>query len=396
MIALVSLVCSCQHQIVSQKSINFQKFELKLKEIKTFSDEKKLHWGGFSGLQFIEKNKEGDLLFWTLTDRGPNADEYEKNGETYRPFFYPEYNPTFIKLKLSYADRTLEIIETKPFKNKLGQLITGLPPQNNPQKKIKYEIPVDLKGNIIQHQTFGVDSESLALDEKKHFWVGEEYEPSILEFDENGILLEQIKPSENDNQKLKKNQLPYAYSLRKLNRGFEALGYFNHKIFFMTQSPLETKNKSSFIRIGVFNTKTRYYEAEYLYPLENKKIDRIGDLQMVSDTHFYLIEQNNQSGEKGIHHVIHVDLSHSTNLVQYPFEKNPEETLYVDFPKNFKWAHRKLVIDLVHEGYTDFEKVEGLTLIDDQTIAVVNDNDFGISQGVLGIRPTTMGLFKIK
>ncbi len=38
-----------------------------------------------------------------------------------------------------------------------------------------------------------------------------------------------------------------------------------------------------------------------------------------------------------------------------------------------------LHVDLNEAGYNQVQKVEGLTLIDPQTLAVLNDNDFGVA-----------------
>lgn len=350
-------------------------------------------WGGFSGLSFIKKEENGDLLFWTITDRGPNGPEFERDHKVIRSFFSPKFAPSFLQLKYIKADNKVVILKTIPFHNSDNKPMTGLPPKDS---LAKVEAASDLAGTNLYSDNNGVDPESVSVDEKHHFWVGEEYFPSILEFDEKGKLLARISPAKPGAQ-LKKNELPNAFAYRGLNRGFEALGYKNGKIFFMAQSPLKVadahKKKSfSVIRIGVFNTKTRIYEAEYLYPLTQKKVDKIGDLSVISDTEFYVIEQNGKVGPDSTHLIYKVDLSKATNLVTSPLKNNPETYSEKDLLAQVTTATKTLAVNLVTAGYSEFEKVEGLTIIDDKTLAVVNDNDFGVDNDKIIERKTVLGI----
>lgn len=372
--------------------------EVTLETIEDFN----FKWGGFSGLNFIKKETNGDLLFWTLTDRGPNGAEFKRNKKRHRPFISPDFTPHFVQLKFIKAENKVIIVKTIPFKDLKNKPMTGLPPKDS---LAKMEQATNTDGANIETDNNGVDSESMTIDSKKHFWVGDEYLPSLLEFDANGKLLARITPAADAKVTLKKNEIPNAFSFRKFNRGFEAIGYKNDKIFFMSQSPLGVdgahKDKEfSVIRIGVFNTKTRMYEAEYLYPLTQKKVDKIGDLVMIDDTHFYVIEQNGDTGKDGVHVIYKVDLTNATNLVKAPLARDPETYPAAELLAKVMPAQKTLVVDLVAGGYSDFEKIEGLTMIDDKTLAIVNDNDFGVSTDSTGkleiiYRKTSLGLIAL-
>ena len=269
----------------------------------------------------------------------------------------------------------------------------------------KTEFATNPDGSEIESDNNGVDSESMTIDGKKHFWVGDEYIPSLLEFNEKGKLIARISPAKEAGTALKKNEIPSAFNFRGFNRGFEAIGYKNDKIFFMSQSPLGVKDSAkdkefSVIRIGVFNTKTRMYEAEYLYPLTQKKVDKIGDLVMIDETHFYVIEQNGDVGADSVHVIYKVDLSNATNLVKAPLPNNPETYSKTELNSLIKTAQKSMTVDLVARGYSEFEKVEGLTIIDDKTLAIINDNDFGIYTTHTGkteviYRKTALGLIAL-
>ncbi len=400
---------SCQHKNVHTSSVkkeekplqvqaplNYERYLLRPQLIQNIPDIGDLNWGGFSGLQFIEQESTGDILFWTITDRGPNGFETKKNGRLYRPFMMPSFYPSIVKIRANKAEKSIEVVESIPLKNSTGEFLTGFPPKDSDGENTNFEIAVDVNANLLSTQGLGIDSESLAVDGQKNFWVGEEYFPSILEFDPQGTLLAQIKPAQKSGLRLKKNELPYEYRFRKLNRGFEALSYFKDRIYFMTQSPLEVETKPRFIRIGVFNIKTRFYEAEYLYPLDGETADKIGDMQMLNDKQFLVIQQNGEVGPNSTHLVYKVDLSNATNILKLKLSTAPELASRRGFPRGFKFTTKTLAIDLVKAGYADYEKVEGLSIIDDQTIAVINDNDFGVDGGRIILRPTALGVFKIK
>jgi hypothetical protein len=40
---------------------------------------------------------------------------------------------------------------------------------------------------------------------------------------------------------------------------------------------------------------------------------------------------------------------------------------------------KRLVLDLTKTGFHDIEKAEGLAVVDEYTVALVNDNDFGLA-----------------
>lgn len=406
-ILFVLLLAACQHKNVHTSSAKkeevfqnttagFERYILRAQPIQKTALGEDLNWGGLSGLRFIQREPTGDLLFWAITDRGPNGIEIKKEGTAYREFLVTDFHPSIVKLRTNKAEKSVEVIESLPLKNSTGEFMTGLPPKNSKDTKFKYEVALSGHQPTVTQPTLGIDSESVAVDEKNHFWVGEEYLPSILEFDEQGTLITHVQPADQPKTKLGKNQIPYEYRLRKTNRGFEALAYFQDRIYFMTQSPLGFETKSKYIRIGVFNTKSRLYEAEYLYPLETEKVDKIGDMQMISAKSFLVIEQNGEVGPQSVHNVYRVDFSKASNVLKLKLSRPPELTSDRAFPRGFQAAQKTLALDLVKQGYSDYEKVEGLTIIDKDTIAVINDNDFGVEGQHIELRPTVLGIFKIK
>ena len=312
--------------------------------------QQKVYLGGLSGLDFIEQ--KGDvLLFQTLTDRGPNGELV--NGE--RTFLLPDYSPSIVKLKAHLSSKELVVDSIIPLKNKKNEPMTGLP--HNRQD----ENPIDVFGIHYSVDTSGLDSEAIVSDGEGGFWIAEEYGPSLLHFNNNGQLIKRLSPV---------SELPRMYSLKKVNRGFEAIARKGNKLWAILQSPLpanvvDDKKQSRVIEIDVETSKIT---AEYFYPFDGDN-DKIGDAVAIDDNHLLVLEQNGKLGDKSSKLIYKVKLGAS------------DETLT-----------KKLVVDLKGTEFSQYEKIEGLALVDSTTIALVLDNDFeisGLTDKKTGITPTS-------
>jgi hypothetical protein len=49
---------------------------------------------------------------------------------------------------------------------------------------------------------------------------------------------------------------------------------------------------------------------------------------------------------------------------------------------NIRPIDKTMYVDLNAAGYNNVQKVEGLAVVDEQTIAVINDNDFGVRASI--------------
>jgi hypothetical protein len=192
--------------------------------------------------------------------------------------------------------------------------------------------------------------------------------------------------------------LPEAFKLRKPNRGFEALSVSpdGTRLFAMVQSPLLNPDKKSgeasrHIRIAVFDTSNgdnpklagiyvyQTQKASDVGAAEQDEI-KIGDMAAVSGTRILVGERDSVDGGK--HKTVYlVDLAGATDVSQNDeFNgKTVEQLSDSDLKKaGVDTVRKTMVVDLAKLGFTP-DKFEGLALIDSTTIAVVNDNDFGVS-----------------
>jgi hypothetical protein len=388
----IFLLCSCQHNLAPLTS----DFYAPVNNPPLVKNS--IYLGGFSGLTYIKNTDPEGLSFYSLTDRGPNGDGFKYattvNGHLKkyfaRSFLLPDFQPRIVKLKIKNNETIVsqEIL----LKNPDGSKMSGLPNRDNGED----EFPMDFNNKKISFDLNGIDSESLAIDKNGYFWIGEEYSPSLLKFNKDGILIKRFAPQNSYqpkdakilNEKYGINffimNLPEAYNRRAINRGFEAMTIFNNKIYAMTQSSLITtsddSSKSLFIRILEFDLDTEKVIGEYAYIMDSAT-RKLGDLCVSQDGSFYLIEQDGNLGNKSFRSIYKFRLDGATNFLNMDIEKKLELVNNEVVLKTITPVKKELTLDLVKRGFHFVEKLEGLTLIDDHTFATINDNDFGIENG---------------
>lgn len=320
--------------------------------------------GGLSALKWIPKGTDlpvdvlrdpNILVFQAITDRGPNGLEteiqYQNKTLKARPFLVPDFSPQLVTLKLKKDSQRFEVLSMAPFYDQKKKPINGLPPsEKNQNPETKYERAIDLYGKPVVQKGFGMDSEGFCRTENA-LYVSDEYGPYLLKFDLDRKLQNVWAPGQG---------LPNEIAHRKINRGFEGLTCNEQFVYVMLQSPIKSdlpqdQNK---IRLMQFNPATGRTEKEFFYPIEEKRADKIGDIALVDGQRILVVEQNGVTGDKGVQDLYMIDLS----------QADAQGVLT-----------KKKVLDMNKLGFNFAEKIEGLTVIDQKTIALVTDNDFGLS-----------------
>lgn len=356
--------------------------------------------GGFSGL--VAPDASG-TTFITTTDRGPNG-EIKVDGKKELAFPLPSYTPRILKLRLEGGN--LRVVDTITLKLPDGftdpvtqtRELTGLPAFEGSGEDAYSPDGKQAYGT----DPYGLDTESLALDPRDgSYWLGEEYGPSIIHVAADGTLLMRITPK-GLGLSLPgvsvRELLPEVYRLRKPNRGFEGLTISpdGTRLFVMVQSPLLNPDKKSgeasrHVRIAVFDTSDgdnpklvgvyvyQTQKASDVGAAEQDEI-KIADMAAISRTRVLVGERDSLEG--GSHKKVYmVDLSGATDISQNDEinGKTIEQATEADVKKaSIEYVKKTMVVDLAKLGFSP-DKFEGLALVDSTTIAVVNDNDFGVS-----------------
>ena len=349
--------------------------------------------GGFSGLFFEGINPEnGNLQFITHPDRGPNADatDVDEDGVSERPFPLPDYQAQWIRFEVSQRTAQVHITERIPLTRADGTPITGLPNLDGPAK-LAYadEEPVDLLGQPLEYDPLGADFEGIVRADDGTYWMVDEYRPAIYHFMSNGTLINRYVPegSNASGVNVGVEAIPAIFAQRRANRGFEAVAYQNGMLYAFIQSPIDNPDvdddanskAGKSIRIVAFDTLTMQSVAQYLYMLEGNGSDKIGDAVASPDGGIYVLERDSAIGPGSQKYVFRIDLAAATNIhgmaEPVPFESLDEGQL---LEQNITPVLKELVIDLAAAGYDFADKPEGLARLNEDTFAVLNDNDFGL------------------
>lgn len=378
-------------------------------------------FGGLSGL-FFEGEGEGTYQFLAVPDRGPNGNPTavtsiaDGSASTIRPFLIPDYQAVVYRFDYDINTESVAVTDTVPLFRQDGTTpITGLP--NIPGVD---EIPaepiadangadfVDGEGNFFRalpYDAFGADLEGIVVNPGDNtFWMCDEYRPAIYHFGQDGVLIDRFVPEGTAALggevagTFGEETLPTDYSSRRPNRGFEALALDTDEgiLYAFIQTPLQnpdraTSNASRVIRILGINPANGEPVAEYVYLLErpfDTNVDKIGDAVYDPTTQrFYVICRDSGLEPTSKKFIFEIDLRFATNLLA-PGAPSlmAGKTLEQHTPDDLEAqgivpVFKLKVTNLPTLGYLPSDKPEGLALLPNGSLAVLNDNDFGLEPG---------------
>jgi len=360
-------------------------------------------FGSFSGLVFLGITPEGEHSFLATMDRGPTGGNIKdvvlvgKKKENGKAFVLPDYNPKLFEIHVNFDTGRISVVHVINLTKSDGETpLTGRPNLQYDEQNLAYTdaYPVDLFGNLLENDPLGADIEGIAIADDGSYWAGDEYRPSIYHFDEEGRLLDRFIPLgyPTDGGDYGTPVLPAVYAKRQENRGFEAVAIEGDLLYAFIQSPIDNPNSkknvvgqtSRNIRILAFNITTHTVDAEYVYLLtdqyeDKKNVDKISDATSLGNGRFLVVERDASDKKKSYKYVFEVDVSEATdihkpeNLRSIPDGLTLEQ---VDITSTDIIPVKKTeIVNLMSLGWPA-DNVEGLTVIDRTTIAVVSDNDF--------------------
>jgi hypothetical protein len=367
--------------------------------------------GGFSGLAFEGYAANGNMKFLTHTDRGPNG---EPAGQV-RPFALPNFAPELIRFELNRSTGQITLTQRIQLKRPNGQLLTGLPNINlaggTDSNPFHDETGVDLFNAPTGTDPLGADLEGVVAAADGSFWMVDEYRPAIYHFDPNGVLIKRFVPIGTAAAAGAApgtygiEALPAVLAQRRQNRGFEGVAFQDGKLYAFVQSPVRNPTTSAngalngwkYTRVVEFNPATETTTAQYIYVMDNNppvagsltdtRADKIGDAVAIGNGEFLVLERDDDAIDSDPmtdiqKKIYRFSLSGATNVNAlpnvFPNGKTIEQMTLAELTANnitpiFEYLHVNLA-----SNYNSTEKVEGLTVVDCNTLAVINDNDFGV------------------
>ena len=213
---------------------------------------------------------------WGLGDRGPNMKiktARQRYGlEHLKPLKdlagakvlpLPDFQPLLAELQVD-ADR-VELVRTLPLRTLAGPF-SGRPLPGGDNASM--EPAFDLGGQPLATDAAGCDPEGVAALADGGFWVSEEYGPSLLRVDADGVVTARWTP-EGLALPGAEPRLPAAARRRRLNRGFEGLCLSADErwLYAVFQSALEGEAATA-TAIWKLDARSGALTGEYAYPFD--------------------------------------------------------------------------------------------------------------------------------
>ncbi len=344
--------------------------------------------GGYSGLRYEGLAANGNLKFIANTDRGPNV------GANYP---LPSFQPEIDRFELNKGTGKITITERIKITRPDGKPLTGIAnlqggAQNGLSGLAYTDDPaLDLFGNKVKNDPLGGDFEGIEVAKDGTFWMVDEYRPSIYHIDAKGKMIDRFIPkgTPTADGSFGTAVLPEIYAQRRGNRGFEGVAIEGTKLYAFMQSALDIPDTAddaaskagSNLRILEFDTVTKAVTGEYVYQLNDVKIaDKIGDAVSLGKGKFAVVERDSLATDKSFKNIYEIDITKATNIYDPKAtigSKSAEEILKTT-PGAIAPVTKKLIANATALGYTGVEKLEGLALVDNNTLALINDNDFDL------------------
>lgn len=377
-----------------------------------FPGGKVLDWTVGIGSAAYHAPFEDENIFYTLTDRGPNincAAAEKVTGQSIEAmcagdkkskiFPMPAFQPQIITFKLSGG--TAEHVKTISLTGRSGKPMTGL---TNGLKITDTEKSFSNEGKLVPFTANGLDTEGLVKLRDGSFWISEEYGGSIAHVTADGAVLTRHVPAGmeadlKDADYEVKGTLPAIIMKRKLNRGIESLAVSadEKNLYFAMQSPLANPDGKVYkasrnVRVFRFDIAAEKVTGEWLYVMDdpasfaadNKKKARkpsdvkISEMVLLEGEKLLVLERISKTtkfyridlaGAATIPAKFD-DIATSPSLAQIPAGKLAEHGLAP--------LKKVLVLNTDDLAIKPVKKVEGIALLNEREMVLVNDNDFGL------------------
>ncbi|MFB7331456.1 esterase-like activity of phytase family protein [Streptomyces adustus] len=354
----------------------------------TVDDDRGVDLGGI-GSDIYPAGRRGE--FWTITDRGPNG-QIKVGGTKRRTFPVPGFDPAIVKIRVS--SDSVKVLDAIPLTTSSGKPVTGLSNlAGRDEAPYSYDATTPLSYN-----PNGLDTEGIVRAADGSFWLVDEYGPSLVHVSARGRVLVRYVPK---GLELTGADYPVVQSLpavllhRKINRGFEGLAQLPCGDLVMAlQSPLplpdaDAGNASRTTRLLRFSTKKRAVTAEYAYrfdpvdvvdPSEDDTSElKISSVVAVGGDRLLVEERTDKAARLQL-----IRLDRRENILGSVWDDDTTspslEQLDDPAAAGVPVPAKRLVVDLGKVAGVP-GKIEGVARVDHDTLALINDNDFGMTDG---------------
>ncbi|MFB7593332.1 esterase-like activity of phytase family protein [Streptomyces sp. NPDC056160] len=354
----------------------------------TVDDDRGVDLGGI-GSDIYPAGRKGE--FWTVTDRGPNG-QIKVAGKKRRTFPVPGFDPAIVKIRV--AGDQVRVLDAIPLTTSSGRPVTGLPDQAG-----RDEAPYTYDARTpLSYDPNGLDTEGIVRAADGSFWLVDEYGPSLVHVSARGKVLTRYVPK---GLRLTGADYPVVEALpsvllhRKVNRGFEGLAQLpDGDLVMALQSPLplpdaDAGDASRTTRLLRFSPRRQAVTAEYTYRFDPVDVvdpgeDDTSELKISSVVAVgrdrLLVEERTDRAARL--HLVRLERRADILGGRWDDDTASPSLEQLDDPAaaGVPVLGKRLVVDLGRVAGVP-GKVEGVARVDERTLALVNDNDFGMTDG---------------
>ncbi|MFF8195520.1 esterase-like activity of phytase family protein [Streptomyces bobili] len=354
----------------------------------TVADDRGVDLGGI-GSDIYPAGRKGE--YWTVTDRGPNG-QIKVDGKKRRTFPVPGFDPAIVRIKVS--GDTVKVLRSIPLTTSSGRPVTGLPNQAG-----RDEAPYSHDARTsLSYNPNGLDTEGIVRAADGSFWLVDEYGPSLVHVSARGKVLTRYVP---EGLNLTGSDYPVVEALpevllhRKINRGLEGLAQLpGGDLVLAMQSPLslpdtDAGEASRTVRLLRFSPRKKAAIAEYAYRFDPVEVvdpseDDTSELKVSSVVAVggdrLLVEERTDKAAR----LYLVRLDRKADILGGRWDDEATspslEQLADPAASGVPVLPKRLVVDLGTVAGVP-GKIEGVALVNRDTLALINDNDFGMTDG---------------
>ncbi|WP_445114633.1 esterase-like activity of phytase family protein [Acinetobacter sp. WZC-1] len=292
------------------------------------------------------------------------------------------------------SDFLLRIYQIKAdFRTKSGGTgdvqVTRFIQLSDPNKLIPFDIVnQDTSDRLLTGADF--DPESMQRTEDGTYWIGDEFGPYLLHFDQNGVLLDapiplpdplqpdlQLRSPQNQ---LNKANINYVEPRVQQSGGFEgmALSQDGQYLYPLLEKPLKGDSSGQLL-ISQFDVKKKAYTGQYYLFELGAGATNIGDFQLYDNQSGIIIERDaSQNNPDGYKKLIHVKLGDSGKTIE---RRTLVDLMKIDNPNLLYGTARNDDLGTGSSFSFPFETIEDVIIENGTTLTVLNDNNFPGSSG---------------
>jgi hypothetical protein len=295
-------------------------------------------------------------------------------------------------------DGSFRVTDVITLKDRDGEPLNGMP---LPLRTATTETPLDGRGNKLQQSRRGIDAEALVRLADGSFWVGEENAPSLAHFAADGRMIARHVPAGTEGELAGapydvKGTLPAIIAKRQGNRGIEGIAISPDErfLYFIMQNPLANPDTAAFAqarntRLFKIERASMQVVGEYVYTLDDpqtfrrdpskKQSDpRVSELMAIGIDRLIVDERTEQTTK-----LYEIDLAGAINIAGSRWDQvatrptleqtelGAAEIAPVKKTLRFDTAEHPEIVG----------KTEGVALLGDGALVLINDDDFGITGG---------------